>query len=184
MRALGAQLLKGQPPPQAKDRAGNDLLAYALVLVREKQGRAEPVRVLLDAGADPRKSWVGSAEDVVNYLILAHSPDGREALRLVLEHGADPNAVDPQNRQTPIGTVYDDPEMVRVLAEHGADLDHIQSDGTPAVVGFIGTRQWESALYLIEKGAKLDISNSHGLSVDYYLNQWKESVDGEHSTMS
>ena len=175
-----AQLLKGQPPAEGKDRAGNDLLAYALVLVREKQGSAAPVRVVFDAVADARKSWVGSAEDVVNYLILAHSPDGREALRLVLEHGADPNVVDPQNRQTPIGTVYNDPEMVRALADHGADLDHIQSDGTPAVVGFIGTRQWESALYLIEKGAKLDISNSHGLSVDYYLNEWKETVNGDH----
>ncbi|MGH7712616.1 MAG: hypothetical protein ACREOG_15095 [Gemmatimonadaceae bacterium] len=39
-------LLKGQAPPEGKDRAGNDLLAYALVVVRDKQGSAEPVRVL------------------------------------------------------------------------------------------------------------------------------------------
>jgi hypothetical protein len=174
-----AQLLKGQPPPQGKDRAGNDLLAYALVVVREKHGSAAPLRVLLDAGADPRKSRVGG-QDAVSYMVFGNSPDGRETMRLLLEHGADPNVVDPQSGKTPLGTVYNDPEIVRALADHGADLDRLQSDGTPAVVGFISTRQWESALYLIEKGANLDLKNSHGLSVDYYLNDWKESVFGEH----
>ncbi len=38
----------------------------------------------------------------------------------------------------------------------------------------------DSALYLIEKNAKLDVVNANGLSVDYYLNDWKESVYGEH----
>jgi hypothetical protein len=36
------------------------------------------------------------------------------------------------------------------------------------------------ALYLIEKGARLDVANQHGLSVDYYLKDWKESVYGNH----
>src|SRR5215204_5660096 len=79
-----------------------------------------------------------------------------------------------------LGEIHDDVGMVRAFVDNGADIDRIQSDGTPAVVRFIGTRQWDSALYLIEKGAKLDIVNVNGLSVDYYLNEWKESVFGEH----
>jgi hypothetical protein len=174
------QLLKGQPPPGGKDRAGNDLLLYALVVARDKRGSAEPVRVLLEAGADPRKSRAPNGEDVVAFMIYGGSPGARDAMRLLLEHGADPNAVDAQSGKTPIGAVSNEPEIVRALVDHGADIDRIQPDGVPAVVGFIGTRQWESALYLIEKGANLDVTNSHGLSVDYYLNDWKESVFGEH----
>lgn len=174
------QLLKGEPPPEGKDRAGNDLLAYALVVVRDKQGSADPVRVLLDTGADPRRTRAGNGEDVVNFMIYGGSPATREAMRLLLEHGADPDAVDPQSGKTPIGTVYNEPELVRLLVVHGADIDRIQPDGVPAVVSLISTQQWESALYLIEKGANLDVRNTHGLSVDYYLNDWKESVSGEH----
>jgi hypothetical protein len=175
-----ARLLNGQRPPSGKDRAGNDLLAYSLVLVREKAGSASPVRALLDAGADPRATRMGSGEDVVSYMVFGRSPDAAEAMRLLLGRGADPNAVDSQSGNTPLGTVSDNPEIVRALVDGGADIDRLQSDGTPAVVRFIGTRQWDSALYLVQKGANLDLANSHGLSVDYYLNDWKESVFGDH----
>ncbi len=174
------RLLGGKRPPEGKDRAGHDLLAYALVVVRDRQGGSAPVRALLDAGADPRTTRMPNGEDVVTYLLSGRTPAAHEAMRAVLEHGADPNVVDPRTGNTPLGDVYDNPAVVRELADHGADIDRIQSDGTPAVVRFIGTRQWESALYLIEKGARLDVVNSHGLSVDYYLNDWKESVFGDH----
>jgi len=94
--------------------------------------------------------------------------------------GADPNVVDPQSGNTPLFTVNNDPEMVRALVDGGADVDRRQSNGTSPVVEFISTRQWESALYLIEKGANLGLVNEHGVSVDYFLNEWKDSVYGEH----
>jgi len=174
------QLLGGKRPPDGKDRAGNDLLAYAIVVVREKEGGSGPVRALLAAGADPRTTKMGTGESPLSYLIYGRTPAAHDAMRALLEHGADPNAVDPRSGNTPLGEISDDAEMVRAFVENGANIDHIQSDGTPAVVRFIGTRQWDSALYLIEKGAKLDVVNQHGLSVDYYLNDWKESVFGEH----
>ena len=110
----------------------------------------------------------------------AISANDTAALTRLLDAGADVNAVDRRSGNTPLGDAYGNPAIVRLLVEHGADMDRIQSDGTPAVVRFIGTRQWESARYLIEKGARLDIVNSHGLSVDYYLNEWKDGVFGEH----
>ena len=174
------QLLGGKRPPEGTDRAGNDLLAYAIVVVREKEGGSGAVRALLAAGADPRTTKMASGESPLSYLIYGRTPAAHDAMRALLEHGADPNAVDPRSGNTPLGEISDDAEMVRAFVDNGADIDRIQSDGTPAVVRFIGTRQWDSALYLIEKGARLDVVNQHGLSVDYYLNDWKESVFGEH----
>jgi len=174
------RLLGGKRPPEGKDRAGNDLLAYSIVLVRDKDGGSAPVRALLAAGADARKTRMPTGENLVSYLLYGHTPAANEAMRAVLGHGADPNVVDPRSGNTPLGEVHNNPELVRALVDNGADIDRIQSDGTPAVVRFIGTRQWESALYLIEKGAKLDVVNMNGLSVDYYLKDWKESVHGEH----
>ncbi len=174
------RLLQGQPPPSGKDAAGNDLLAYALILVRDKHGNAAPVRALLEAGADPRATRMATGSDVLNYLLLGSSPAAHETARLLLDHGADPNAVDPLTGETPIGTANGEIEIVRPLVEHGADFDRVQPDGVPVIVDLIARRQWESALYLIEKGARLDVENGEGLSVDYYLKDWKESVYGEH----
>lgn len=130
------------------------------------------------ASAEARASEASSAQPAS--LLSAIAENDSASLTRLLESGADPNTLDPRTGNTPLGDVYGNPAIVRVLVDHGADMDRIQSDGTPAVVRFIGTRQWESARYLIEKGARLDIVNSHGLSVDYYLNEWKESVFGEH----
>ena len=178
--AMLRRLLNGQRPPAGTDRAGHDLLAYALVLVRDKQGSVEPVRILLDAGADPRHSRAANGEDVVNFMVFGGSAAAREAMRLVLEHGADPNATHRRTGETALGSVSNEPEIVRLLVEHGANIDHLQANGVPAIVRLIGNREWESALYLIERGANLDVRNSDGLSVDYYLNDWKESVYGDH----
>jgi hypothetical protein len=174
------QLLGGKRPPEGKDRAGHTLLAYAALVVRDRDGRSGPMRALLAAGADPRKTKMPTGENVVTFLIHGHTPAAHDAMRALLEHGGDANVADPQTGNTPLGEISDDADMVRSFVENGADIDRVQSDGTPAVVRFIGTRQWDSALYLIEKGATLDVVNHHGLSVGYYLNDWKESVFGEH----
>jgi hypothetical protein len=174
------RLLGGQPPPTSRDRAGNDLLAYAVLMVRDRHGSTGPLRVLLDAGADPRRSRVSGTLDVVNFIIRGTSPSALEALQVLLERGADPNAVDAETGKTPIAGTYKQPEMIRALVEHGADIDRVQPNGFPAIVDVIATQEWESALYLIEKGADLDVQNADGLSVDYYLKSWKDSVFGEH----
>jgi hypothetical protein len=174
-------LLGGKAPPNGLDRAGNNLLAYSLMAFRDRRGHAAPVRVLLEAGADPRSTIIGETkQDVLNYMVLGINEQGREVVRLLLEHKADPNLRDPITGNTPLNSVSGDAEVVRMLVEAGADIDALQPSGLPPVVGFISTRDWDSAIYLINKGARLDLKNADGLSVDYWLEQWKESVYGEH----
>src|SRR5688572_9674549 len=174
-------LLAGKAPPPGMDRAGNDLLAYALMAFRDRRGHVEPVRILLEAGADPRQTIIGETkQDVLNYMVLGINEQGREIVRLLLEYKADPNLRDPITGNTPLNAVSGDAGVVRMLVEAGADIDAIQPSGLPPVVGFISTRDWDSAIYLINKGARLDVKNADGLSVDYWLEQWKESVYGEH----
>lgn len=173
-------LLAGKAPPAGKDRAGNDLLAYTVALVRQQERGVEMVRALLDAGADIKASRSGENVDVLNIASPPTSDSTRALMRLLIERGADANAVDPRLGDTPIRNMYEDLGLLELLVEHGADIDRIQSDGVPAVVNYISTQKWDMALYLIEKGASLDVVNSHGLSVDYYLKDWKESVYGNH----
>jgi ankyrin repeat protein len=181
--AAVAQLLKEKKPPiTARDREGNDLLSFAVILVRDHNGSAEPVRALLDAGFDPNKSRTGVGEvDGVNYLAIgAATPAMREAVRLLLEHGADPNVLHPASKDTPLRQFDIDLEILHLLVEHGADINRVQSSGVPVIVDYIGTKQFAAAQYLVEKGANLDVKNEHGLSVDYYLEDWRDNVHGEH----
>jgi hypothetical protein len=174
-----ARLLGNRPPPDGRDRAGNDLLAYALVRVRDQRGDVGPVRVLLEAGADPQSSRIANRKDVVNYLVTStYLPTVREALTMLLERGADPNLVDPETGETPLLFVYYDEETLHALVEHGANIDFAPPAHVPPVVALIGAQKWDMALYLIEKGANLDSKNESGSSVDYWLNEWKNGIYG------
>jgi hypothetical protein len=174
------RLLGTGPLPAGHDRAGHDLLAFATVVVRDRKGDPEIVRILLEAGADPRKSGMPGGGSLLHFMVINATPGSVEVIRLLLEHGADPNAKDPQWGATPMADAGERPELVRLLVEAGANVDQLMPGGESILVRFVGLRQWESALFLIGKGAKLDVSNSDGLSLDYYLKDWKESVYGEH----
>jgi len=135
-------LLAGNPVPKDKDRAGYDLLNYAIRRLRFDQGSLECVRILLAAGADP------------------DSPD-------------------PGSGWPPLMDLGDNPDAIRVLVEAGANVEAL-ADGVPPVVRFTGIRQWESATYLVERGVRLDTTTAQGLSLDYYLETWRDSVYGDH----
>jgi hypothetical protein len=88
--------------------------------------------------------------------------------------------VDPQTGETPILRAGDDVETVRALLAHGADMNHPGRDGLPAVVNYvIPGRHWEAALYLVQKGADLDMRSPHGVSLDYYMDGWSKGDYGD-----
>ena len=174
------QQLAGGPPPAVRDRAGNDLLVFAALIVRDRDGDPETVRVLLESGADPQESTTPDGGSLLHFMVLDRTPRSIEVVRLLLEHGADPNAKDPRLGTTPMADAGAAPELVRLLVEAGADIDQTLPGGESVLVRFISRQQWDSALFLIDRGANLDVTNPDGLSVDYYLNEFKDSVYGEH----
>ena len=88
------RLIAEEPPPSARDRAGNDLLAFAALNVRDRDGSPEAVKILLEAGMDPRQSSMADGDSLLHFMVLDRDPSSVEVVRLLLEHGADPNAAD------------------------------------------------------------------------------------------
>lgn len=172
--------LGGKPPPPGQDRAGHDLLGYALVALRDRKGSLDCVRTLLEAGSDPGATRLPDGRTPIQFLVADRTPGGRQAVLLLLKHGADPDALDPTTGNTPIRESGHSPDLVRALVEAGADMDRIQSNGVTALVDFVAGCHWESARYLVERGARLDVVNEDGLSLAYYLESWEDSVFGEH----
>lgn len=166
--------LAGQPAPTGKDLAGYDLLALAAMRIRDNQASPDCLRVLLESGLVPGASRMPDGLPILHALVR-----DAPSVRILLAHGADPNVPDPASGWPPLANAGESPDSVRALIEAGANPETL-IDGIPAVVRFTMTRCWESATYLVEKGVRLDTSDNRGLSLDYYLKDWKDGVFGEH----
>jgi ankyrin repeat protein len=129
---------------------------------------------------DPRDSLTPDGDTLLHFMVLDPAPSSVEVLRLLLQHGADPNAGDSDSGLTPMADAGANPEMVRVLIEAGADIDQLLPGGESMLVRFIARWHWDSALYLIQQGANLDVTSPEGRSVDYYLKEFGDSVYGQH----
>ena len=84
-----------------------------------------------------------------------------EALRTLLDHGADINALDKYG-QTGLLTAARDGkiEVVRFLIQKGAELDHRAKFGLTALMLAVVNRHTEIVRLLVEAGAALDIRGS------------------------
>ncbi len=91
VKGMLAVLSLGKTDFNRRDRAGYDILAYACALVWRGEGEPEPVRVLLEAGANPNRSRTPDGEDLLNYMIAGPNPKSQEVARILADHGADPN---------------------------------------------------------------------------------------------
>jgi ankyrin repeat protein len=94
-------------------------------------GGPEPVRVLLEHGADPDDD--ADNPFAVRPVHAASAAHDRETMRMLLEAGADPN----QRQQGGFVPLHeaahsDDVEMARLLLEHGADPRLAADDGRDA----------------------------------------------------
>ena len=163
--------LGGHPPPPGRDRAGHDLLSYVVLLVdRSEERYIELLRVILETGADPNASVMPDGVPLLSY--VARKP---AAVRLLLAHHANPNPANFDTVGPPLARAGSSLESVRALVEAGADINAIAGN-IPAVVRFTGDRNWDSAIYLVEKGARLDTVGPDGASIDFYLNTWKDDI--------
>lgn len=181
--SLSLLLRSHSPPPAVRDRAGLDLVALACVAMVQSKTSAEPLRTLLDAGADPAASRLPENLPLVGFLVLNadRAPHAAAGLTLLLAHGLDPNTPLPRSGDLPLALAARHPALVRILLDHGANPDRLDANGDSLVVRFIGTQAWDAALLLIEHGAALDHVSPAGTSVDYYLREWRNDVYGEPS---
>jgi len=161
----------------------------AILMDAARTGNAEVVRMLLahdnktGADANARESSLG--ETALTWAAAENHP---EAVRALIEHGADPNVrsdklVYPKDRFGLEGVTTILPhgswtalmyagrqgslEAARTLADMGADLNLTDPDGTTALEFAILNGHFDTAAALVEKGADPNIADSTGMAALY-----------------
>jgi ankyrin repeat protein len=128
-------LLKYGADPNTKDRDGNTFLAAACIA-----GDADRVRMLLKNGADPKQAGLLGA-------LIRRGPEAIPMIRILLEAGADPNALGDSKRPPVVnlfdwdfenknsGNVYlhsdkrsDQAKLLGLLLKHGLDPNTTYSE--------------------------------------------------------
>jgi cytochrome c len=107
-----------------EDRFGRT--ALHLVFDGSHRGASEPtVRVLLEAGANPTSRMHSG----VTPLHLAVNRGDMASILLLIEAGADVNAVTTDGQTVLSNALNYSPEIVPLLRAHGANLVHVRPDG-------------------------------------------------------
>ena len=160
------------------------------------------ITALIEHGADvnaqtrevpPSRRWLYSLGDVSWVDFTGQTPFLRAALsgdttvmRLLLEHGADPNLATPAGT-TPLmaaagvnwvvaQTYTESPEAsleaVKICLEHGADINAVNSMGLSALLGAVNRGANHIIRHLAEHGARLDVVDVQGRDAQ----RWAEGV--------
>jgi ankyrin repeat protein len=104
------------------------------------------------------------AHDGTTPLMLAAVYGAPETVRLLLEAGANPNAVS-NGGASPLLLAAGNLEKIRLLVDHGADVNARSSTGnTPLVAAAAHPDNLDAVQFLLEKGANLDSVNNNNVS--------------------
>ena len=146
------ELLKGPRSPNARDAEGKSLLYHAA-----DQGHVEPMRLLLEAGAEidaPGSQLFGEAP-----LHKAAEGGHLEAVRLLVQSGAQKDVLD-AIRRTPLGlaVLKGHVGIARFLVEEGANKDEIfnKRHGTTALHTEAEDGNLTTVRFLVEIGCDKD----------------------------
>lgn len=139
-------------------------LFYALLSKRHAA-----VTALIKSGANPKQvdKELGSPLD------LAVQASESKSLESILDGGIGPN--ERNSWGTPLlftAACLDSEENLRLLVARKADLDATDKDiGRTAVFEAVSKRCYDQAIYLIENGARTDVTTVNGLTLAYSV-QW------------
>jgi ankyrin repeat protein len=128
------------------------LLVSALRQLRTTPDQHEVVRVLLAVGADPNKGV--EYEIPLEMALQVVGKSGPEPVRLLLEAGANPNALNSSG--TPLFFAgagnSADVEILKLLIKHGADLNLTGPKGERVLFAAANARNWKAVLFLLQNG--------------------------------
>lgn len=130
------------------------------------EGEIVPLKYFLEAGFSPD---VRDAKGVP-LLCLAVRNEHRGVVELLLERGADIDAVSLDRGNTPLmdAVAVRNLELVQLLIDAGARLDIQSRDGQTALILAVGQKAVDAAEKLIEAGADASIADALGMSARKY----------------
>ncbi len=124
-----------------------------------RHGRADAVRVLLEAGADI------DAVDESRTTALMHAIGHTDLTiaALLLEAGANPNAADQGTRTVAMhAALRNNPDALKLLAQHGANLNVQDVGGQTALILAVVAQRADAIVTLVELGADVKITDRRG----------------------
>ncbi len=100
---------------------------------------------------------LGASED-------ANEGRGAKAIQLLLDHGANPNLVDPDGWTALIYAIaVQKPDAIRALIDHGADVNILDKQGRPPLAHLAGDDGRQMEEMLIKAGADADYNRRRGI---------------------
>ncbi|HJT88364.1 MAG TPA: ankyrin repeat domain-containing protein [Bryobacteraceae bacterium] len=168
----------------------------------DRAAALEMMQTLLNRGAHvnariaevpPIRRWILPISDISWVDFTGQTPFLRAALagditvmRLLLEHGADPNIPTFSNTTAlmaaagvnwSVGQTYTESkegwmEAVKLCLEKGADVNTVNTMGFTALTGAVNRGSDEIVQFLVDHGAKMDVTDNEGRT----LRDWAEGV--------
>ena len=127
----------------------------------------EEARQALDNGADPNAYFMSIGGMQITVLLMAAaysaSPGCLELIQMVLEHGANANAIDGKGFTALMyAAQYNSSDLAALLIAHGADVNAADNEGATPLSFAVDHNSSNVAKELINAGANINVTGKQG----------------------
>ena len=137
-----------------------DIKEYLLFTI-SKLGKKEAIKYLLDSRVDIKKKL---DEDGWTALMLASQNGRKEMCELLIEKGADVNAVSIRGTALMVAAEEGNKEVCELLIEKGAEINAVNEFGTTALMFAAKEGNKEVCQLLVEKGLEVNTADKYGIT--------------------